>query len=180
MDKVLGLRRDGFGINSKLRDENAKGRWTGREKEAFKIVTVSVKHKKEKEKRSKEAGRGRKEGRENLRGKQPYRVLLLSIVHPHPPFLLISSLLHRFISVIRLSRSSSEGLQSPLTMMKAPRSSRSTPRRSSSSTVLTMLLMFSFVVLVLLALGILSIPSHSSDSPRAHDLTTIAHRRVEM
>ncbi|RVX16727.1 putative prolyl 4-hydroxylase 10 [Vitis vinifera] len=64
--------------------------------------------------------------------------------------------------------------------MAKPRYPRFPPRKSSSSTVvLSMLLMFSFVVLVLLALGLLSIPSHSGDSPRANDLSTIVHRTVE-
>ncbi|XP_047317594.1 probable prolyl 4-hydroxylase 10 [Impatiens glandulifera] len=52
-------------------------------------------------------------------------------------------------------------------------------RKTSSSTVIfSLLIMFSFLVLILLALGILSIPNTSSDSPKPHDLTTIPHHTV--
>ncbi|XP_031262683.1 probable prolyl 4-hydroxylase 10 [Pistacia vera] len=58
-------------------------------------------------------------------------------------------------------------------MVKA-RHSRFPPRKSSSSTlILTVLIMFTFVVLILLALGILSMPSHPGDLPKANDLSTI-------
>lgn len=39
--------------------------------------------------------------------------------------------------------------------------------------------MFSFLLLILLALGLLSIPSTSRDSQRAHDLSSIAHNTVD-
>ncbi|KAK9285324.1 hypothetical protein L1049_024515 [Liquidambar formosana] len=49
-------------------------------------------------------------------------------------------------------------------------------RKSSSSTlILTMLLAFSFIVLILLALGILSIPSTSGSARKANDLSSIVH-----
>jgi prolyl 4-hydroxylase len=42
-----------------------------------------------------------------------------------------------------------------------------------------MLVMFSFVVLILVALGILSVPSSSGDSPKANDLTSIVHKTAD-
>ncbi|KAI4314712.1 hypothetical protein L6164_027592 [Bauhinia variegata] len=65
--------------------------------------------------------------------------------------------------------------------MVKPRYSRLPPRKSSSSTlILTLLVMFTFLVLILLALGILSIPSTSSgDLPKANDLSTIVRHTVE-
>lgn len=64
--------------------------------------------------------------------------------------------------------------------MKA-RHSRLLSRKSSYSTlVLTLLLMLSFLVLILLALGILSIPSNSGDSRRkANDLSSIVRNTVD-
>ncbi|GKC56469.1 probable prolyl 4-hydroxylase 10, partial [Tanacetum coccineum] len=60
---------------------------------------------------------------------------------------------------------------------------RGTSRKSSSSLSLTsstlifsILIICSFFVLILLALGILSIPNSSSNSPKAHDLSSIVHR----
>ncbi|KAL9999910.1 hypothetical protein Hdeb2414_s0453g00896871 [Helianthus debilis subsp. tardiflorus] len=48
---------------------------------------------------------------------------------------------------------------------------RGPSRRSSSSTLIfSIMIICSFFVLILLALGILSIPSNSNDSPKAHDL----------
>lgn len=62
---------------------------------------------------------------------------------------------------------------------KGKQYSRASLRRTSSTTViLSLLIMFSLLVLILLSLGILSIPSSSSDSPKPHDLTTIAHHTV--
>ncbi|KAL2457652.1 putative prolyl 4-hydroxylase 10 [Forsythia ovata] len=56
---------------------------------------------------------------------------------------------------------------------------RGPPRKASSSMmVLSMLLIFSFLVIILLALGILSIPSSSKGSPKAHDLSSIARNTV--
>ncbi|XP_038722185.1 probable prolyl 4-hydroxylase 10 isoform X2 [Tripterygium wilfordii] len=64
--------------------------------------------------------------------------------------------------------------------MAKPRNSRMSTRKSPSSTlILTMLLMFTFVILILLALGILSIPSNSGDSPKANDLNSIVRRNVD-
>ncbi|CAL1361100.1 unnamed protein product [Linum trigynum] len=63
--------------------------------------------------------------------------------------------------------------------MAKGRYSRFPSRKSKSSTMIfTMLLMFTFAILILLALGILSIPSNSGDSRRAHDLSTILHNQV--
>ncbi|XP_076936438.1 putative prolyl 4-hydroxylase 10 isoform X2 [Bidens hawaiensis] len=57
---------------------------------------------------------------------------------------------------------------------------RGSSRRSSSSTLIfSIMIICSFFVLILLALGILSIPSTSSDSPKAHDLTNIVHHTVD-
>ncbi|XP_002530636.2 probable prolyl 4-hydroxylase 10 [Ricinus communis] len=63
--------------------------------------------------------------------------------------------------------------------MAKARYSRLPARKSSSPTtmILTMLLMFTFVILILLALGILSVPSNSGD--KAHDLTTIVHNKEQ-
>ena len=55
-------------------------------------------------------------------------------------------------------------------------SRKSTPR---STLVLALLIMFSFLVLILLALGILSIPSSSPDSAKANDLASIARNAVD-
>ncbi|XP_047336359.1 probable prolyl 4-hydroxylase 10 [Impatiens glandulifera] len=51
-------------------------------------------------------------------------------------------------------------------------------KKSSSTVILSMLIMFSCLVLILLVLGILSIPKSSSDSPKPNDLTTIVHHTV--
>lgn len=45
--------------------------------------------------------------------------------------------------------------------------------------MLALLIMFSFLVLILLALGILSIPSSSPDSAKANDLASIARNAVD-
>lgn len=64
--------------------------------------------------------------------------------------------------------------------MAKARHSRFPSRKSSTSTIaLTMLLMFSFVVLILLALGILSIPSSSGASRKANDLSSIVHNSMD-
>lgn len=63
--------------------------------------------------------------------------------------------------------------QTCATMAKG-RHSRFPPRRSANSTVIFAgLLMFSFLILILLALGVFSIPSTSRDSPKANDLSSI-------
>ncbi|XVE82427.1 hypothetical protein DITRI_Ditri16bG0003900 [Diplodiscus trichospermus] len=65
--------------------------------------------------------------------------------------------------------------------MAKPRYSRVSSRKSSSSTMfLTILIIFTFLILILLAFGILSIPSsHSDNSPKPNDLTSIVHNVVE-
>ncbi|KAF5738103.1 hypothetical protein HS088_TW13G00998 [Tripterygium wilfordii] len=64
--------------------------------------------------------------------------------------------------------------------MVKPRHSRMSTRKSPSSTLaLTMLLIFTFVILILLVLGILSIPSYSGESSRANDLNSIARRNAD-
>ncbi|KAM6564248.1 hypothetical protein CsatB_024246 [Cannabis sativa] len=66
--------------------------------------------------------------------------------------------------------------------MAKPRHYRLPSRKSSSSSttlIFTMLVMFSFVVLILVALGILSVPSSSGDSPKANDLTSIVHKTAD-
>ncbi|KAI5684023.1 hypothetical protein M9H77_05251 [Catharanthus roseus] len=50
---------------------------------------------------------------------------------------------------------------------------------SSSTLIFAMIIMFSFLLLILLALGILSIPSSSRGSPKAHDLSTMVHNTVD-
>ncbi|XP_070051378.1 probable prolyl 4-hydroxylase 10 isoform X2 [Nicotiana tomentosiformis] len=56
------------------------------------------------------------------------------------------------------------------------RHSRVGPRKSSNSTLIFGgFIMLSFVVLILLAFGIFSIPSSSRGSQKAHDLSSIAH-----
>ncbi|KAL3525223.1 hypothetical protein ACH5RR_013595 [Cinchona calisaya] len=49
----------------------------------------------------------------------------------------------------------------------------------SSTLIFAMFIVFSFLLLILLALGLLSIPTTSKDSPKAHDLSTIAHNSVD-
>ncbi|CAI0461992.1 unnamed protein product [Linum tenue] len=64
--------------------------------------------------------------------------------------------------------------------MAKARYSRFPSRKSNSSTMIfTMLLMFTFVILILLALGILSIPSNSGGSGKAHDLSNIVHNQAD-
>ncbi|KAI7725197.1 hypothetical protein M8C21_027682, partial [Ambrosia artemisiifolia] len=54
---------------------------------------------------------------------------------------------------------------------------RGPSRKSSSSTLIfSILIICSFFALILLALGILSIPTTSSNSHKAHDLNSIVHR----
>ncbi|OVA15945.1 Oxoglutarate/iron-dependent dioxygenase [Macleaya cordata] len=64
-------------------------------------------------------------------------------------------------------------------MAKGMRHSRLANRRTSTFTlVLAMLLMLSFVLLMLLALGILSLPVTNSDISKANDLSHVAHKRT--
>ncbi|KAF3440353.1 hypothetical protein FNV43_RR18637 [Rhamnella rubrinervis] len=64
--------------------------------------------------------------------------------------------------------------------MAKPRYSRLPSRKTSSSTlVLTLLVMFTFALIILLALGILSVPSSSGDFAKANDLTSIARNSVD-
>ncbi|KAJ7944108.1 Prolyl 4-hydroxylase alpha-like protein [Quillaja saponaria] len=65
--------------------------------------------------------------------------------------------------------------------MVKPRYSRLTTRKSSSSTlVLTMLVMLTFVILILLGLGFLSIPNSSGGGlPKANDLSSIVRTTAE-
>ncbi|CAK9142124.1 unnamed protein product [Ilex paraguariensis] len=57
---------------------------------------------------------------------------------------------------------------------------RGPSRKSSQSTlVIAMLIMLSFLILILLALGILSIPSTSRNAPKANDLSSMVHTTVE-
>ncbi|OMO83434.1 Oxoglutarate/iron-dependent dioxygenase [Corchorus olitorius] len=65
--------------------------------------------------------------------------------------------------------------------MAKPRYPRAPARKSSSSTMfLTALIMFTFVILILLALGILSIPStNSGNSHKPNDLSSIQHNVVD-
>ncbi|KAG6594750.1 putative prolyl 4-hydroxylase 10, partial [Cucurbita argyrosperma subsp. sororia] len=61
--------------------------------------------------------------------------------------------------------------------MAKHRQPRFPSRKSSSSSTLifTLLIMFTFVILILLALGILSIPGNSG-APKAHDLSSIVRK----
>ncbi|XP_023003922.1 probable prolyl 4-hydroxylase 10 [Cucurbita maxima] len=61
--------------------------------------------------------------------------------------------------------------------MAKHRQPRFSSRKSSSSSTLifTLLIMFTFVILILLALGILSIPGNSG-APKAHDLSSIVRK----
>ncbi|KAH9662543.1 putative prolyl 4-hydroxylase 10 [Citrus sinensis] len=64
--------------------------------------------------------------------------------------------------------------------MAKPRYSRFPTRKSSSSTlILTLLIMFTFAILILLAFGILSMPSSSGDSRKANDLSSIVRKSME-
>ncbi|KAL0543452.1 hypothetical protein IC582_018548 [Cucumis melo] len=62
--------------------------------------------------------------------------------------------------------------------MAKHRQSRFPTRKSSSSSTLvfTLLIMFTFVILILLALGILSIPGNSGGSTKVHDLSSIVRK----
>ncbi|KAF5960892.1 hypothetical protein HYC85_002101 [Camellia sinensis] len=60
------------------------------------------------------------------------------------------------------------------------RHSRVPYRKSSPSTLIfTTLITFSFFIVILLALGILSIPSASRGSPSGHDLSSIVHNTID-
>nr|AFK45565.1 unknown [Lotus japonicus] len=67
--------------------------------------------------------------------------------------------------------------------MAKPRYSRLPSRKSSSSSTLifALFLAFTFLLLILFALGILSIPSSSSRDkfPKPNDLTSIAHNTLD-
>lgn len=64
--------------------------------------------------------------------------------------------------------------------MAKPRHSRFPTRKSSSSTmILTLLIIFTFAILILLAFGILSMPSSSGDSMKANDLSSIVRKTME-
>nr|GMD53399.1 probable prolyl 4-hydroxylase 10 [Ipomoea batatas] len=58
---------------------------------------------------------------------------------------------------------------------------RGLPRKTTSSatTAFAVFVILSLVVLMLLAFGILSMPSSSRGSQKAHDLSTIAHNTLE-
>ncbi|CAL5369044.1 unnamed protein product [Camellia sinensis] len=60
------------------------------------------------------------------------------------------------------------------------RHSRVPYRKSSPTTLIfTTLITFSFFIVILLALGILSIPSASRGSPSGHDLSSIVHNTID-
>ncbi|KAH1072750.1 hypothetical protein J1N35_025078 [Gossypium stocksii] len=65
--------------------------------------------------------------------------------------------------------------------MAKPRSSRLPPRKSSSSIMfLAMLVIFTFLILILLGLGIFYVPSGDSrNSPKPNDLSSIVHNVVD-
>ncbi|XP_015889721.2 probable prolyl 4-hydroxylase 10 isoform X2 [Ziziphus jujuba] len=64
--------------------------------------------------------------------------------------------------------------------MAKPRYSRLPARKSSSSSLLlTLFVMFTFVILILVALGILSVPSSSGNSHKANDLSSIVRNSVD-
>uniref|UniRef100_A0A1J3DVT1 procollagen-proline 4-dioxygenase n=1 Tax=Noccaea caerulescens TaxID=107243 RepID=A0A1J3DVT1_NOCCA len=65
-------------------------------------------------------------------------------------------------------------------MMARPRNYRASSRKSSYSTlVFAVLIMFTFVILFLLALGILSLPSNNVSSSRANDLSSIVRKTLQ-
>lgn len=65
-------------------------------------------------------------------------------------------------------------------MMARPRSHRPSARKSSHSTlVFAVLIMFTFVILILLAFGILSVPSNNAGSSKANDLTSIVRKTLQ-
>ncbi|XP_023632638.1 probable prolyl 4-hydroxylase 10 isoform X2 [Capsella rubella] len=65
-------------------------------------------------------------------------------------------------------------------MMARPRSHRPSARRSSHSTLIfVVLIMSTFVILFLLAFGILSVPSNNAGSSKANDLTSIVRKTLE-
>ncbi|KAK9135825.1 hypothetical protein Syun_015155 [Stephania yunnanensis] len=64
-------------------------------------------------------------------------------------------------------------------MAKGARHSRASRKSSTFVLVLAMLLMLSFVLLMLLALGILSLPINTKDAPKANDLSSFVARAAE-
>ncbi|CAH2043020.1 unnamed protein product [Thlaspi arvense] len=65
-------------------------------------------------------------------------------------------------------------------MMARPRNHRPSSRKSSYSTlVFAVLIMFTFVILFLLALGILSLPSNNAGSSKANDLSSIVRKTLQ-
>lgn len=64
--------------------------------------------------------------------------------------------------------------------MARPRSHRPSARKSSRSTlVFAVLIMSTFVILILLAFGILSVPSNNAGSSKANDLTSIVRKTLQ-
>ncbi|KAG8660047.1 hypothetical protein MANES_02G110601v8 [Manihot esculenta] len=64
--------------------------------------------------------------------------------------------------------------------MAKGRYSRLQARKSFSSTLILILVMFTFIILILVAFGMLYLPNNSADSSRkANDLTTIVHNKVD-
>ncbi|XP_010550487.1 PREDICTED: probable prolyl 4-hydroxylase 10 [Tarenaya hassleriana] len=64
--------------------------------------------------------------------------------------------------------------------MAKPRHYRPSGRRSSYPTlVFAVLLMFTFVILILMALGILWVPSNNRASSKANDLSSIVHKSIK-
>ncbi|AED98154.1 2-oxoglutarate (2OG) and Fe(II)-dependent oxygenase superfamily protein [Arabidopsis thaliana] len=65
-------------------------------------------------------------------------------------------------------------------MMARPRNHRPSARKSSHSTlVFAVLIMSTFVILILLAFGILSVPSNNAGSSKANDLTSIVRKTLQ-
>lgn len=71
-------------------------------------------------------------------------------------------------------------LKSVANMMPRQRNHRSSARKSSYSTlVFAVLIMFTFVILFLLAFGILSVPNNNAGSSEANDLTSIVRKTLQ-
>lgn len=65
-------------------------------------------------------------------------------------------------------------------MMARQRNHRSSGRKSSYSTIVfAVLIIFTFVILFLLVLGILSVPSNNAASSEANDLTSIVRKSLQ-
>ena len=115
-----------------------------------------------------------------LEKEKEVQVNYYSSIKPHGSFEV-----RNWVSALYINRKSSSPVRIQgflaICTVKMGSKGRSLPRgsfrKSSSSTLIfSIMIICSFFVLILLALGILSIPNGSDSSPKAHDLSSIVHR----